>query len=129
MSHFNNWRATAAAAALLLGAGLGGQAQAADLGGGCCGDLEERVAELEATTARKGNRVVSLEISGQVNKALLIWDDGVDSDAYIVDPDSDGSRFRFTGKAQLKPGWSAGVEVKGDKSGGYSGTVTLTWVF
>ncbi|HET6925922.1 MAG TPA: hypothetical protein VFI48_03545, partial [Hyphomicrobiaceae bacterium] len=31
-------------------------AKAADLGGDCCADLEERVAELEATTARKGNR-------------------------------------------------------------------------
>ena len=30
---------------------------------------------------------------------------------------------------QGKPGWSVGVGVKGDKSGGYSGTVTLTWVF
>jgi hypothetical protein len=85
---------------------------AADLGGGCCGDLEERVAELEATTARKGNRVVSLEISGQVNRALLIWDDGDNSDAYVVDPDSDGSRFRFVGKAQLKPGWSAGYIIE-----------------
>ena len=33
-------------------------ANAADLGGNCCSDLEERIAELEATTARKGNRKV-----------------------------------------------------------------------
>ena len=51
-------------------------AQAADLGGNCCADLEERIAELEATTARKGNRKVSLEIYGQVNEAILFWDDG-----------------------------------------------------
>lgn len=31
-------------------------AQAADFGGDCCADLEERIAELEATAARKGNR-------------------------------------------------------------------------
>jgi hypothetical protein len=30
---------------------------------------------------------------------------------------------------QGKPGWAVGVGVKGDKSGGVSGTVTLTWVF
>ena len=101
-----------AASVLLLSAGLAGKAQAADLGGGCCGDLEERVAELEATTARKGNRVVSLEISGQVNKALLFFDDGVDSDVFVVDPDSDGTRVRFTGKAQLKPGWTAGYTLE-----------------
>ncbi len=45
-----------AAAGMLMG---GVSAQAADLGGNCCADLEERVAELEATTARKGNRKVS----------------------------------------------------------------------
>ena len=52
---------------------------AADLGGNCCSDLEERVAELEATTARKGNRRVSLEVSGHVHEAIMLWDDGYDS--------------------------------------------------
>jgi predicted porin len=47
---------------------------AADLGGNCCADLEERIAELEATTARKGNRKVSLNVYGQINKSLLMWD-------------------------------------------------------
>ena len=46
-------------------------ASAADLGGDCCADLEERIAELEATTARKGNRKVSLTISGWVNEAVF----------------------------------------------------------
>ena len=54
-----------AAAGMLMG---GVSAQAADLGGNCCADLEERVAELEATTARKGNRKVSLEVSGHVHE-------------------------------------------------------------
>ena len=87
---------------------------AADLAGGCCADLEERVAELEATTARKGNRVVSLQVYGQVNKALLFWDDGVDSDVYVVDNDYSGSRVGFTGKAAMKPGWTAGFMVELD---------------
>ena len=74
-------------------------AQAADLGGTCCDDLEDRVAELEATTARKGNRVVSLQVFGQVNKALMVWDDGIDSDVFIVDNDYSGSRAGFKGTA------------------------------
>ena len=77
--------AVAAAAGLFVGGIALTPAQAADLGGDCCADLEERVAELEATTVSKGNRKVSLKISGQVTKALLIWDDGDESDAYVVD--------------------------------------------
>jgi hypothetical protein len=103
--------ALAAAAGLLLGAAMT-PAKAADLGGGCCADLEERVAELEATTARKGNRVVSLQVYGQVNKGLLVWDDGVDSDAFIVDGAYSSSRFGFIGKAKIKPGWTAGYNME-----------------
>jgi|SRR6516162_338716 hypothetical protein len=44
---------------------------AADLGASCCVDLEERIAELEATTASKGNRKMSLAISGSVNRVVL----------------------------------------------------------
>ena len=54
----------AAVAALVVGVS---SANAADLGGNCCADLEERIAELEATTARKGTRKVSLTISGQIS--------------------------------------------------------------
>jgi predicted porin len=85
---------------------------AADLGGSCCSDIEERVAELEATTARKGNRQISLQIYGQVNKALMAWDDGFRRDAYIVDNETSTSRFGFIGQAQIKPGWSAGYRME-----------------
>ncbi len=85
---------------------------AADLGGSCCADLEERVAELEATTARKGNRNISLQVYGQVNRALLIWDDGFDRDAYVVDNDTSSSRLGLIGDAQIKPGWLTGYRVE-----------------
>ncbi len=103
-----------AASAMFIGGASFAPANAADLGGDCCADLEERVAELEATTARKGNRKVSLTVSGQVNRALLIWDDGKDSDAYVVDdaaPD-EGSKVRFSGSAVMKPGWTAGFVIE-----------------
>ena len=60
--------------ALVLGLGLfiaAAPASAADLGGDCCADIEERIAELEATAARKGNRKVSASVSGHVNEAVL----------------------------------------------------------
>ena len=66
--------ALVAAAGILAG---GVAAQAADLGGNCCADLEERVAELEATAARKGNRKMSLTITGAL-AAKVLWHDNED---------------------------------------------------
>jgi hypothetical protein len=88
-------------------------AKAADLGGDCCADLEERVAELEATTARKGNRKVSLTVSGQVETALMAWDNGDRSDVYVVDvPTVGGTFFQFNGDAKINPSLSAGFLVQ-----------------
>ncbi|MDX2264507.1 MAG: porin [Hyphomicrobiales bacterium] len=101
-----------AASALFIGGMSFAPAQAADLGGDCCADLEERVAELEATTARKGNRKVSLAVTGFVSREIYIWDDGDLSDAYIVDTSTTlGTHFKFSGKAEIKPGWQAGFNA------------------
>ena len=71
------------ATGLLVGGLSVGSASAADLGGNCCADLEERIAELEATTARKGNRKVSLTVSGWVGEQVLWWDDGAARGTYV----------------------------------------------
>jgi predicted porin len=96
------------AAALAVAAMTSSTAFAADLGGDCCADLEERIAELEATTARKGNRKVSLTVSGWVNQAVFFWDDGVESNAYVGTNGLEQDRFRFLGDAKITDGWSAG---------------------
>jgi hypothetical protein len=85
-----------------------GSAFAADLGGDCCADLEERIAELESTTARKGNRKVSLTVSGWVNNALFTWDDGTQFDAYLGTNLVEQSRVKFLGEAKIDKDWSAG---------------------
>jgi hypothetical protein len=90
---------------------VAGSASADDLGGGCCADLEERVAEFEATTARKGNRVVSLQISGFVNEALVAWDDGKESDAYLVTNTGYQSRLSLGGTGQIDPDLKAGFLI------------------
>jgi predicted porin len=99
-------------------------AKAADLGGNCCADLEERVAELEATTARKGNRKVSLTVSGWVNEQVLYWNDGTESNAYVGNNDQERSRFRFVGEAKIDKDWSAGyvieLGIRDTKSSGYN---------
>ncbi len=107
-------------AAGLLAGGMTTGANAADLGGNCCADLEERIAELEATTARKGNRKVSLTISGWVSQQVSVWDDGVETNAYVSDIGSTlNSNFKMTGGAKIAAGVSAGyvlhVEVVGNE--------------
>jgi predicted porin len=116
--------AVALAAGLLAGAAT--SANAADLGGNCCADLEERIAELEATTARKGNRKVSLTVSGWVTQNIMWWDDGEESNTYVFDSGTTiASHVKFTGSAQISPGWSAGyvlhLEATGSDSIGSNG--------
>lgn len=103
------------AGAMALAAGIlwgGATAQAADLGGDCCADLEERIAELEATTARKGNRKVSLTISGWVNEAVFAWDDGEESNVYVGTNSLEQDRVKFAGKAKITDTWAAGYTLE-----------------
>ncbi len=123
----NKYSLSALAAAGLLAGGLATSANAADLGGNCCADLEERVAELEATTARKGNRKVSLTISGWVAEQVTFWDDGVESNAYVGGIGTTlGTNVKFTGQAQIAPGWTAGyvLHLEADGSDTLAGTDT-----
>ena len=99
----------------LLIAGLRGEPAAADpAAGGCCADLEDRIAILESVATRRGNRKIELTISGVVNRALLGWDDGVKVRAYVVDPAIDSTSFKFEGAAKFSPGWKAGYLLKID---------------
>lgn len=102
-----------AAAALLTMFFQTGVAAAADLGGDCCADLEERIAELEATTARKGNRKVSLTISGYVAQEITYWDDGGESNVYLhgLGP-TQATHVKFNGQAQIMPGVTAGYMLR-----------------
>jgi len=105
--------------ALLAAAGLFAgsmSAQAADLGGDCCADLEERVAELEATTARKGNRKVKLTVSGWVNE-------GVESNTYQATNLIAQTRFRFVGDAKINADWSAGYLIEIGVAGANSSNI------
>ncbi len=103
--------------ACAVAAGIGSTtapAWGADLGGSCCADLEERIAELEATTVRKGNRRVSLTLSGQVARQMMYWNDGEQQDVYSVDNGLNTSRFRFTGDAKITPEYRAGFIMELD---------------
>ncbi len=111
--------------ASVLALGLSTSAHAADLGGNCCADLEERIAELEATTARKGNRKVSLTVSGWVGQQITFWDDGTESNVYVHDLGTTlGSHVKFTGSATISAGWSAGYVLQIEAIGSDSLTIS-----
>ena len=101
--------------ALILAGGLmmaANGARAADLGGNCCADLEERVAELEATTVRKGNRKVSVQVYGQISEAILFWNDGSESNVYVQENNLVKNRIGFQGSARINSDWSAGFRLE-----------------
>lgn len=104
-----NSSAISIAAALLALAGA--QAAAAPLDAQCCDDLERRIAELEAQTARRSNQSLSVTITGLVNNAIMAWDDGAESNAYVVTNDNQRSRFSFVGKANITPLLDAGYAL------------------
>lgn len=89
---------------------LGGTyVEAADLGGGCCADLEERIAELEATAASKGNRKVSLTIQGKVAEEVMYWNDGRESNVYVTGMGTGAASYvSFSGEARVTKDVSAG---------------------
>jgi hypothetical protein len=107
-------RSTSLIALVVAAAAVAGSytAQAADLGGNCCADLEERVAELEATTARKGNRKVSLQIYGQVSESIVWWNDGAESNVYVLETQNVQNRVGFQGSAKVNSDWSAGFKLE-----------------
>jgi len=98
----------------------GGAANAADLGGDCCSDLEERVAELEATTVRKGNKKVTVTLYGRVNRIVNFWDDGVESNTYTLNSSYSPTRWGFRGDAKIGGAWTAGYNLEMEDNGNLS---------
>ena len=102
----------ALAIAVTIGVGAS-SSRAADPGSACCADLEERIADLEAAGARKGNRKVSLAISGYVAHEITWWHDGRESNVYLhgLGP-TQATHVKLNGEAEISPGWSAGYMMR-----------------
>ena len=96
----------ATAATALMGSFAHEPVKAANLGGDCCADLEERVAELEATTVRKGNKKVSITLYGDVNHQVLFWDDGIETNAYVENNSYKTSGFTSPTRNTVKHDWA-----------------------
>jgi hypothetical protein len=97
-------------------------ATAADFGGDCCANLEERVAELEASAAHQGNRKMNLIITGQVNRMIMWWNDAHSTRTYYgIDNANFVSRFSFLGEAKVTSRLKIGFQIViGIQAGGVS---------
>jgi predicted porin len=83
-------------------------------GPGCCEDLENVVMALGAAPARKDSPNGMLRLYGQLNKAILFWDDGRNSAAYGVDNETSSSRLGLVGKHKFPGAVTAGFRVEID---------------
>ena len=90
--------------------------------------LQKKVEQIESNQTTKmptkGRPKVQLEISGQVNRALLYADNGDHEQLFNVDNDNSSSRVRWKGTARLNDDLSAGalieVQIESNTSSGVS---------
>lgn len=73
---------------------------------------------------RSGQERVKLSVSGQVNRGVLIYDDGDASDVVFVDNDNSSSRVRFVGSADVTDDISIGTNIEVEFESGESSAVT-----
>ena len=81
-------------------------------------------APTEKVVTSGGGDKIRLAISGQVNRAVNIVDDGKDTEAYFVDNDNSESRVRFDGSARATEDLTLGSRIEltiaPNKAGGVS---------
>ena len=76
-------------------------------------DVQEQLADQSnEAVVSSGNPKVKLAISGQINRAVNLVQDGENGDAFFVDNDVSNSRIRFEGTGDLGGGTTLGTRVE-----------------
>ncbi len=82
--------------------------------------LKKRVDELSTAgmaaapkdVVKTGNKTASVQLYGQVNRGVLISDDGNDTEVYHVDNDDSSTRIGLRGKAEVSDDLSVGTKIE-----------------
>jgi len=78
----------------------------------------EAKAEQAMTTAdskvSSGNDKIRVSVSGHINRALMVADDGQESDFYHVDNDASSTRIRFLGEGDVTPHFTVGTAFEAE---------------
>lgn len=80
---------------------------------------------LEDVYVKSGTDKLVLALAGQVNRAVLFADDGIDAEVFHVDNDASSTRIRLIGAAQLTDQISAGSQIEVQFESNSSAAVTI----
>jgi predicted porin len=87
-------------------------------------DSERQVSELEAAALRRDLPKVTVTIYGQVNRAIMYWDDGFQHGARGVDNSTSSSRLGLIGSGRIRSGLTAGYRMEYEFGPSLSETVS-----
>jgi hypothetical protein len=87
------------------------QSQAPESPFDCCAGLDAKIAALESSIV---GRNVSFQSYGQINRALVLWDDGLHSKWSFVDNAASSTRLGLITQASISTGLVTGVRIEGE---------------
>lgn len=68
--------------------------------------------EIPEEVVESGGSGLRLSISGQVNRGILVGDDGEDTNVFFVDNDNSSTRLRFVGEADVSEDFTVGTNIE-----------------
>ncbi|WP_051560061.1 porin family protein [Marinobacterium jannaschii] len=89
-------------------------------------EAESKAEQAMATADHKvssGNDKIRVSVSGHINRALMVADDGQESDFYHVDNDSSSTRIRFLGEGDVSPNFTVGTAFEAEFESNSTATV------
>jgi predicted porin len=87
-------------------------ARAEDSASQCCAVLDARAAELASAVLGTYVNDIKVQTYGHVNRAILIWNDGINSRISFVDNNTSSSRLGFLGEGTIRPGLTLGARFE-----------------
>jgi hypothetical protein len=87
------------------------QSQTAPSSADCCADLDARIAAIESNAL---GRLVNFQTYGQINRAMVLWNDGINSKWSLVDNTTSSTRLGFIDQIKLGAGVLTGFRVEGE---------------
>jgi predicted porin len=80
----------------------------------CCAALDARAAELASAVLDNYVTGIKVQTYGQINRALLIWNDGINSRVSFVDNNTSSSRLGIIGEGTIRPGLTVGARFEAE---------------